>query len=58
VPPNKGMKLTKLLPAPFPVGGAGSCPRRTISDAGTASQLIPSVRPTWEEGACCGSVQR
>jgi hypothetical protein len=44
---NKGMKLTKLSPAPWPDGGAGSCPRRTIIDAGTASQLIPSVRPTW-----------
>ncbi len=51
-PPNKGMKLTKLSPAPLPncshgkYGGAGSCPRRTISDAGTASQLIPGVRQT------------
>jgi len=41
VPSNKGMKLTKLSPAPLPVGGVGSCPRPTISDAGTASQLIP-----------------
>src|SRR5512133_2443833 len=45
-PPNEAMKLTKLSPAPWPVGGAGSCPRRTIIDAGTASQLIASVGPT------------
>jgi hypothetical protein len=43
---NKAMKLTKLSPAPWPVGGAGSCPRWTIIDAGTASQLIASVRQT------------
>jgi len=46
-PPNKGMKLTKLSAAwlpeltcrlmPAPVSGM---------DAGTASQLIPGVRPT------------
>ena len=47
--PNKAMKLTKLSPAPWPFGGAGSCPRRPIIDAGTASQLIASVRPTWSE---------
>ena len=44
--PNKAMKPTKLSPAPLPVGGAGSCPRRTISDAGTAPQLIARVRQT------------
>ena len=48
-PPNKGMKLTKLSAAwlpdrtcrlmPAPVNG---------TDAGTASQLIPGVRPTTE----------
>ncbi len=50
-PPNKGMKLTKLESAPTlapqaalrPFGAAG-CPRWPISDAGTASQLIASVR--------------
>jgi len=35
---NKGMKLTKLPSAPLPVGSAAGCPRRTFSDAGTASQ--------------------
>jgi hypothetical protein len=44
--PNKAMKLTKLSPAPLLVRSAGSCPRRTISDAGTASQLIASVGRT------------
>jgi hypothetical protein len=44
--PNKAMKLTKLSPAPFRGRSAGSCPRRPISDAGTASQLIAGVRPT------------
>jgi hypothetical protein len=41
--PNKATKLTKLTklsPAPLPVGSAVECPRWTISDAGTASQLI------------------
>jgi hypothetical protein len=44
--PNKAMKLTKLSPAPLRGRSAGSCPRRLISDAGTASQLIAGVRPT------------
>jgi hypothetical protein len=48
-PPNKAMKLTKLSPAPFRGRSAGSCPRRTISDAGTASQLIAGVRQTERE---------
>jgi hypothetical protein len=43
---NKAMKLTKLSPAPLRGRSAGSCPRRPISDAGTASQLIASVGPT------------
>jgi hypothetical protein len=43
---NKAMKLTKLSPAPLRGRSAGSCPRRPISDAGTASQLIAGVRPT------------
>jgi hypothetical protein len=38
--PNRAMKLTRLSPAAFRGRSAGSCPRRTISDAGTASQLI------------------
>ena len=45
-PPNKGMKLTKLSAAPFRGRSAASCPRRSTSDAGTASQLIPGVRRT------------
>jgi hypothetical protein len=45
-PPNKAMKLTKLSPAPLRGRSAGSCPRRPISDAGTASQLIARVRRT------------
>jgi hypothetical protein len=39
-PPNKAMKLTELSPAPLRGRSAGSCPRWTISDAGTAPQLI------------------
>ena len=56
--PNKAMKLTKLPPTPWPVGGAVGCPRRTISDAGTASQLIASVRPTWIEPSCVRRSER
>ena len=46
---NKGMKLTKLSAAPLLGRSAASCPRRSTSDAGTASQLIPGVRRTWEQ---------
>jgi hypothetical protein len=46
MPPNKAMKLTELSAAPGLTVGAASCPRRTISDAGTAPQLIASVRRT------------
>jgi hypothetical protein len=42
----KGMKLTKLSAAPLRGRSAASCPRWSASDAGTASQLIPGVRPT------------
>ncbi len=47
---NKRMKLTRLSAAPgwlreHPAEGAASCPRR-LGTAGTASQLIRSVRPT------------
>jgi len=45
-PSNKGMKLTKLSAAPLLGRSAASCPRRSTSDAGTASQLIPGVRLT------------
>jgi hypothetical protein len=50
-PPNKAMKLTRLSAAPgwfreHPAGGAASCPRR-CETAGTASQLIASVRRTY-----------
>ncbi len=50
-PQNKAMKLTRLSAAPgrqafdAVVEGAASCPRRRET-AGTASQLIASVRPT------------
>jgi hypothetical protein len=40
------MQLTKLSAAPGQTAGAASCPRRTITAAGTASQLIASVRRT------------
>lgn len=47
------MKLTKLPPAPWLDGGAVGCPRRTISDAGTASQLIAGVRRTIRRVETC-----
>ena len=46
MPPNKGMKLTKLSAAPLRGRSAASCPRRSTSDAGSASQLIPGVGRT------------
>jgi hypothetical protein len=52
-PPNKGMKLTKLSAAPTlaPQAALGRRCRLMPApangmDAGTASQLIPGVRPT------------
>ena len=45
-PSNKGMKLTKLSAAPLRGRSAASCPRRSTSNAGTASQLIPGVLRT------------
>jgi hypothetical protein len=55
--PNKGMKLTKLSAAP------GRMERRLMpapshSGAGTASQLIPGVRPTVAGAARGGSPGR
>src|SRR5512146_1860859 len=54
---NKGMKLTKLSAAPTlaPQAALGRRCRRMPApvnglDAGTASQLIPGVRPTWRSG--------
>jgi hypothetical protein len=48
VPPNNAMKLTELSAAPLRGRSAASCPRRPMSDAGTAPQLIASVR--WTRG--------
>ncbi len=51
MPQNKAMKLTRLSAAPgrqsfnAVAEGAASCPRR-LETAGTASQLIASVRWT------------
>jgi hypothetical protein len=51
-PPNKGMKLTKLSAAPDHgrfarlVGRCRLMPAPSRQHAGTASQLIPGVRPT------------
>ncbi len=44
--PNKGMKLTKLRAAPVRRAEVPPCARSVQSGAGTASQLIPGVRPT------------
>jgi hypothetical protein len=43
-PPNKGMKLTKLSAAPLRGRRCRLMPAPAGLDAGTASQLIPSVR--------------
>jgi hypothetical protein len=43
---NKGMKLTKLSAAWLPGWACRLMPAPAGSDAGTASQLIPGVRPT------------
>jgi hypothetical protein len=45
-PPNEGMKLTKLSAAPFRDKKCRLMPAPSRLDAGTASQLIPGVRPT------------
>ena len=55
VPQNKGMKLTKLVAAPGWQAGVPLRGRAGQLGAATASQLIPSVRRTHEEGA---TVQR
>lgn len=55
-PPNKAMKLAKLPPASWPVGGAVGCPHRPMSDARTASQLVPGVGGPW--AACRAHDQR
>ena len=46
MPPNKGMKLTKLSAAWLPEWACRLMPAPARSDAGTASQLIPGVRRT------------
>ena len=46
MPPNKGMKLTKLSAAPFRGKKCRLMPAPSRLDAGTASQLIPGVRWT------------
>jgi hypothetical protein len=57
MPPNKGMKLTKLSAAPTlaPQAALGRrcrlMPAPARMDAGTASQLIPGVRQTKESVA-------
>ncbi len=61
-PPNKAMKLTRLSAAPgwFRVHlaeGAASCPRRR-GTAGTASQLIASVRETCASERGAGQASR
>jgi ketosteroid isomerase-like protein len=45
-PPNKGMKQTKLSAAWLPEWTCRLMPAPSGLDAGTASQLIPGVRPT------------
>ena len=46
LPPNKGMKLTKLSAAWLPEWTCRLMPAPPRTDAGTASQLIPGVRRT------------
>jgi len=46
VPSNKGMKLTKLSPAPGQMEAPSSALQR-FALVRTASQLIPGVRRTW-----------
>jgi hypothetical protein len=45
--PNEGMKLTKLSAAWLREWTCRLMPAPVGLDAGTASQLIPGVRPTW-----------
>jgi hypothetical protein len=49
-PPNKRMQLTKLSAAWLPEWTCRLMPAPARSDAGTASQLIRSVRPTCRVG--------
>jgi hypothetical protein len=53
-PSNKGMQLTKLSAAPLHESKCRLMPAPSHSYAGTASQLIPGVRPT-VAGAARGS---
>jgi hypothetical protein len=46
MPPNEGMKLTKLSAASEYGRRCRLMPAPSRLDAGTASQLIPGVRPT------------
>ena len=46
LPPNKGMKLTKLRAAPVRQAEVPPCAVRRFAAARTASQLIPGVRRT------------
>jgi hypothetical protein len=50
VPPNKGMKQTKLSAAWLPGWTCRLMPAPARMDAGTASQLIPGVGRTLGEG--------
>ena len=47
-PQHKGMKLTKLVATPVWRAGVPPRARAASVDAGTASQLIPGVRPLSE----------
>ena len=57
VRPNKGMKLTKLVAAPGWQAGVPLRGRAGQLVAATASQLIPSVRPTPERRAIDGRLR-
>ena len=56
--PNKGMKLTKLSAAWWPEWTCRLMPAPSRLDAGTASQLIPGVRPTNQRSAMPASRRR
>ena len=45
------MQLTKLRAAPERQAEVPPCAPAGLTDGGTASQLIRSVRPTWEKSA-------
>ena len=47
-PPNKRMQLTKLRAAPVLRAEVPPCAPAGEMDGGTASQLIRSVRRTWQ----------